>query len=107
MSTEAHIGSYRLERPLGEGASAQVFVAIEETSGRRVALKVLRAERGTSDAARLRFHREARALFSIEHPNVMTVYDYSGPDATTPYLASELLVGDALEALVDGRGPVR
>ena len=73
-------GRYRIERPLGEGASARVFAA-RTPEGALVALKLLHEHADPSDAERRRLEREARALNGIEHPAVVRVLDFKpGPD---------------------------
>src|SRR5262249_38684453 len=89
---------------LGQGQSAAVYEARDTRHGRVVALKVLKPELLAHEAARLHFHREARALLRVVHPNVVAVFDYSGPDAEQPWIASERLQGQPLKALVDERG---
>lgn len=64
------IGSYRIVRAIGEGGMGVVYEAVEDLSGRRVALKVLHASLAGSPDARARFFNEMRIMASLEHPNV-------------------------------------
>ncbi len=106
MTTETQpqlLGRYALERLIGEGVTARVYAA-KDDDGRAAAVKVMRPEVLEHPEARARFHREARALMSIEHENVVTLYDYSGVEVAAPFIAMERLRGRTLAALVDERG---
>lgn len=78
-------GPYRIEGPLGSGGMGEVYRAIDTRLGRAVAIKTCHEEFGD------RFHREARAISSLNHPHICTLYDV-GPD----YLVMELIVGETL-----------
>ena len=92
-------GRYRLERELGKGGMGRVLVARDEKLGRRVAVKVVTA---AHDPVRVRrFEQEARTAGSLEHPNVLAVYDL-GEHAGVPFLVTELLGGHTLRTVIDG-----
>jgi tetratricopeptide (TPR) repeat protein len=92
----ARLGPYEVESKLGEGGMGEVFRAIDTRLGRPVAIKFAQ-ERFSA-----RFDREARAISSLNHPNICTLYDI-GPN----YLVMELLEGDTLAArLKNGPLPV-
>lgn len=91
-------GRYRLERPLGEGASGQVWAA-RTPEGALVALKLLHDRANPSDDERRRLEREARALNGIAHPAVVRVLDF-GVHGSVPYLVVEHLVGEPLDAVL-------
>jgi len=84
-------GRYKLEDLLGRGGMSEVYCAEDLELGRRVALKLL-----ARDADTARFEREARAVASLGHPNVMQLYDY-GEDAGRPYMVLEYVPGGTLE----------
>ena len=84
-------GRYRLEDLLGRGGMSEVYRAEDLELGRRVALKLL-----APDADTARFEREARAVASLGHPNVMQLYDY-GEDNGRPYMVLEYVAGGTLE----------
>jgi serine/threonine protein kinase len=84
-------GRYGLERRLGRGSMAEVWLATDTELERPVALKLL-----APDADRARFEREARAAAALSHPNVTRIYDY-GEAAGRPYMALEYLPGGTLE----------
>jgi eukaryotic-like serine/threonine-protein kinase len=98
------IGRYVLERPLGEGALAVVHLARDEKLFRQVAVKVLRFEVADEDVRR-RFQLEARAIASLEHPNVVRLYDYSDDDSPVLYLVMEHVPGPSLGHILQQRGP--
>jgi eukaryotic-like serine/threonine-protein kinase len=96
---------YRIERRIGTGGMADVFLARDETLGRRVAIKIL-AERYAEDAAFLeRFRREATAAAGLSHPNIVSVYD-RGQAAGTSYIAMEYLNGPTLKDEITSRAPL-
>ncbi len=99
---------YRVERPLGRGGMGQVFLAVQESLQRKVALKVL-AERLAADADFVRrFQAEARAAAALNHPNVVTVHDVWEEDGRH-LLAMEYMERGTLEARLTevGRLPWR
>ena len=88
---------YLLEEPIGRGGMAHVFAARHQLTGKRVAVKWLRPEFARDEKAARRFVREARAIGSIDHPNVVAVHD-AGMHHGSPYLVMELLEGQTLRA---------
>ncbi len=107
------VDRYVIESLLGAGGMGEVYAAYDTRLQRRVAIKVLRAERhvdGTpgSSNARDRFLREARAVAAFDHPNVVDVYDVGHvplPDGAgeTTFIAMELVKGESLR--VAARNP--
>ena len=96
-------GRYRLERPLGHGGMATVYLAQDEELHRPVAIKLL-AENLAGDAAfRERFLREARLAARLSHPNVVAVYDAGEAEDGRPYIVMEYVPGTTLAEL--GRVP--
>lgn len=93
-------GRYRIMRPLGEGAMGVVYEAVQLSMRRPIALKVVRDELCRDLMVTQRFHREARVLMSIAHPNVVEVYDYGETEAGRLYLVMELLRGNTLDTLL-------
>ncbi len=94
------LGDYRLIRRLGEGGMGTVFLAEQEALGRQVALKVIRADLFGSTTTSQRFQREARSLARLQHPGVVTVFDF-GVEQGVHYLAMEQVPGrDLAEHLV-------
>lgn len=100
------IPGYRIERRLGRGAMGEVYLAVQESLDRRVALKVL-DRRLASDADFVRrFQAEARAAAALHHPNVVTVFDV-GAARDVHYLTMEFMDQGSLEDRLkrDGRVP--
>ena len=83
----ARLGPYCIENKLGAGGMGEVFRAVDTRLGRAVAIKI------THERFSARFEREARAIASLNHPNVCTLYDV-GPN----YLVMELVEGETLAA---------
>ena len=98
--------SYTVQRRLGAGGMGEVWQAHDERLGRDVAIKLL-LPRPSSGADRMRaFLREARAAGTLNHTNVLTVYDV-GEHGGAPYLVTECLEGQSLRArLAAGALPV-
>ncbi|MFQ5612999.1 MAG: protein kinase [Anaerolineae bacterium] len=94
---------YQLERKLGEGGLAEVFLAQDLALGRKVALKALRAEYTRDPTFLVRFHREAQSAASLTHPNNVAVYDF-GQDHRQPYIVMEYVGGGDLRRLLRERG---
>ena len=101
LTPGARFGPYEILALLGAGGMGEVYRARDARLNRDVALKVLTA--GTvGDAARLqRFEQEARAAATLNHPNVMAVFDLGVEDGV-PYIVSELLEGQTLRELLVG-----
>ncbi len=90
------IGSYTVERRLGAGAMGEVWRARDERLARDVAIKLLLPHPEGGDRARA-FEREARAAGTLNHPNVLTVYDV-GDYGGAAFLVTECLDGESLRA---------
>src|SRR5262245_40872343 len=88
-------GRYVVERRLGRGGMATVYLAHDETLGRAVALKVLAEHLAGDEVFRARFVREARLAARVVHPNVVQIYD-TGADGSSLYIAMEYVEGESL-----------
>ena len=91
-------GRYRLIEKVGEGAMGAVYKAVDAQQ-QPCAVKMMHAQAVADPALRTRFEREAKALFTLRHPNVLEVRDY-GVESGLPYLVMELLNGRTLEEMV-------
>ncbi|MGH2953762.1 MAG: serine/threonine-protein kinase [Solirubrobacterales bacterium] len=87
-------GRYTLERPLGYGGMAAVWLARDERLGRDVAIKVLSDTLAGDEEYLTRFRREARVAARLTHPNLVAIYDYEATER--PYLVMEYIEGGNL-----------
>lgn len=97
---------YRLERRLGQGGMGAVYHATDLRLNRPVAVKVMTGRLFGNQAAMKRFEREARASARLQHPNIVTIYDYGKLAGEGAYLVMELLEGRSWRAEVEARQPV-
>ena len=89
--------SYRLLKKIGEGASGEVFEAEHTELGRKYAVKALSAAHAAAHDAVERFRREARAIASISHPNLVRLHDFGKSLDGRVFLVMELLAGKTLD----------
>ncbi|WP_148667835.1 serine/threonine-protein kinase, partial [Mizugakiibacter sediminis] len=85
------IPGYRIVRQIGQGGMATVYLAIQVSLGRPVAVKVLAAEHTPNDEAATRFEQEARTIARLDHPHIVSIYDVGRTSTgqlyyTMPYL---------------------
>ena len=96
-------GRYRLDGKLGSGGMSTVYLALDETLQRRVAIKVLHREMSDQPDQLERFRRESRAVAQLSHPNVVAVID-AGDDEGHPYIVFEYVEGETLKQRIDRLG---
>ncbi len=94
---------YEIVGPLGAGGMGEVWRARDTELGREVAIKILPDALASNPSRLERFRREGRALASLSHPNLLTVYDIGLADGR-PYSVAELLRGKSLRKVLR-RGP--
>jgi len=98
------LGHYRLEREIGRGAMAIVYLATDEKLGRKVAVKALSLTdefKGEAlQEATERFRREAEAAARLSHPNITTIYE-TGEDHDLEYIVMDYVEGESLEDYTD------
>ncbi len=99
------LGRYEIEDMIGIGGMAIVYRAKQLTLGRSVALKLLAAE-FTSDDFRERFRREGKLAASLDHPNIVPVYDADEADGRL-FIAMRLVEGETLAERVRKGGRSR
>ncbi len=99
----AHIGRYRIEGVLGEGAMSIIYAGFDPSINRHLAIKCLKDEFARDESYRRRFLTEARAAGTLTHPNIVTIYDVGEADGR-PYIAMERLAGDTLANRVAQEG---
>jgi serine/threonine-protein kinase len=97
----ATVGSYVIEKKLGEGGMGAVYAARHRTLGRAAAVKVLLPQYSAAPDIVQRFFNEAKAATSIHHPGIVEVYDFGTVEDGTAYIAMELLKGETLGARAD------
>jgi hypothetical protein len=98
------LGSYRLDEVIGRGGMGIVYVATHVKLGRRVAIKVLRAEYNQDPDALRRFFGEARAVNQIAHPNIIEITDFVEQPGSDNYYVMELLEGGTLADVLEAGG---
>jgi eukaryotic-like serine/threonine-protein kinase len=97
------IGVYRLMRELGHGGMGTVYLAYDTRLGRQAALKLLPSRLINNPERVRRLQREARAATALNHPNIITIYDF-GQENGRDYIASEFVEGRTLRDYVGSPG---
>ncbi len=92
---------YRLKRKIGEGGMATVYLALDEKLGRKVAVKVLHPHMEKNKDLRRRFYHEAQAISSLEHSNILKIYDFSGQSSKKMWIVTEIIKGHNLSEFVE------
>ena len=95
---------YRLERKLGSGGMADVWLAEDQELGRRVAVKILHERYANDEQFVERFRREATHAAGLSHPNIVSIYDRGVADGSY-YIVMEYIEGRTLKELIVTRGP--
>jgi len=104
LTNGSMVGGYRIERELGAGGMGSVYLAAHPTLPRRDALKVLSRELSRDPDFRTRFTREADVAASLDHPQIVSVYDRGQTDDGQLWIAMQFVDGtDADAALRDGK----
>jgi serine/threonine-protein kinase len=94
------LGKYEILRELGRGAMGVVYEAFDPSIERTVALKTIRRDQLEGDTAAeaiTRFEREAKAAGRLNHPNIVSIYDF-GEDGDTTFIAMEFVIGRELKS---------
>ena len=104
--SDQRIGSYRVLEPLGSGGMSSVFRAVHEETGHEVALKVLTRTLARNSTLLQRFMREARSAETLEHHNIVTIYD-RGIDRGRHYLVLEYVPGGDFHEYVQRQRPAQ
>jgi serine/threonine-protein kinase len=100
-----HIGKYQLTDVLGEGAMGVVYRAFDPVLNRYVAIKLMSQGIATDQQLRERFLREARTAGSLQHPNIVTIYDFGEQDGHL-FIAMEYIEGSDLAEIISRRDPL-
>jgi hypothetical protein len=97
ITSGTRLGPYEILEPIGAGGMGEVYRAKDTRLGREVAIKVL-PEALALDRDRLsRFEREAKAVAALNHPNILSIYDF-GREGSAVYAVTEMLEGETLRA---------
>ena len=104
LSTGDKLGPYEILSPLGAGGMGEVYKARDTRLDRSVAVKVLPEHIAKRADLRARFEREARAVGSLNHPNICTLFDIGSQDGVS-YMVMELMEGETLAARIE-KGPI-
>ena len=106
LTAGTRLGPYEIQSPLGAGGMGEVYRARDTRLDRTVAVKVLASHLSSSAELKQRMEREARAISSLNHPNICHLYDIGSQDGTD-YLVMEFLDGQTLaERLRKGAVPL-
>ena len=104
LNAGTRLGPYEILAPLGAGGMGEVYRARDTRLDRSVADKVLPSHLSQSPEVRARFEREARAVSSLNHPHICTLFDVGHQDGID-FLVMELVEGETLAARLE-RGPI-
>ncbi len=95
LTSGTKLGPYEIQSPLGSGGMGEVYLARDTRLNRTVAVKILPPHLSSNVEAKQRFDREARAISSLNHPNICTLHDVGHQDGTD-FLVMEYLEGETL-----------
>ena len=98
-------GRYELQRRVGRGGMAEVFLARDRLLDRPVAIKILFPEFATDPSFVARFRREAQSAANLNHPNIVGVYDW-GKERGTYYIVMEYVDGRTVSDILRSDGPI-
>src|SRR3954468_1926040 len=99
----SEIAGYRIESVIGHGGMAIVYRAEDMRLGRKVALKLLTPQLDGNDEFRQRFIMESRLAASLDHPNIVPIYEAGGVEGQL-FIAMRYVVGSDLKGLLAERG---
>jgi serine/threonine protein kinase len=97
------IEGYSLQRELGRGGQAVVYLAVQEKTGRRVAVKVMRPDALADERALARFKREVQVLAALEHPNIVGILDTGVTSSGAHFIVMNYVAGMTLEEYMKSR----
>ena len=104
LPTGTRLGHYEVRTQLGAGGMGEVYLAHDRRLDRVVALKILPSEVARAEAPMRRFVQEARAASALNHPNILTVFEF-GQEGGTHFIATEFVDGVTLRERL-ARGPL-
>ena len=107
LASGSRLGPYEILSPLGAGGMGEVYRAKDSKLHRDVAVKVLPESLAKDPDALARFEREAHAVAALNHPNILSIFDFGSHEGST-FAVMELLEGETLrEVLSEGAPPLR
>ena len=104
-TNQTYGGRYAVIERIGVGGMAEVYRARDELLGREVAVKVLSERLSTDRSFVERFRREAQAAANLNHPNIVSLYDY-GTDGSTNFIVMEYIDGLSLADTIRDEAPL-
>jgi len=99
LSAGQTFGQYHVERELGRGGMGEVYLVSDTRFGRQLALKVLSASFNHDPSRLRRFEHEARAVFTLNHPNIITIHETGEVDGQR-FLVTEFVDGETLRDII-------
>jgi len=105
LQSGARMAGYQVERPLGRGGMAEVYLARDERLDRLVALKVLAPTLAADEGFRARFIRESRAAAAVDHPHIIPVFEAGEADGVL-FIAMRYVPGGDVGSIVRREGPL-
>lgn len=96
---------YTIKKRIGEGGMADVYWAYDNVLERNCAIKIMKSDLSGDPIARMRFRREADAAATLQHPNIVTIYDV-GESNNRPFIVMEYVKGPTLKQLIGQRGAI-
>jgi WD40 repeat protein len=105
LHSGARMAGYQVERPLGRGGMAEVYLARDERLDRLVALKVLAPTLAADEGFRARFIRESRAAAAVDHPHIIPVFEAGEADGVL-FIAMRYVPGGDVGSIVRREGPL-
>lgn len=106
MTAQVLADKYEILDVLGTGGMGVVYKARHLLMKRIVAIKMLHESLTANEVMRKRFEQEAQAISALNHPNILTVYDFGVTEDNKPYLVVEFLEGTSLEEVLNEEGAI-
>ena len=103
LASGTRLAVYEIHAPIGAGGMGEVYRATDTKLGRGVAVKILPTEMAQDPDRLARFYREARAVATLNHPNVVTLYSVEECDGVH-FLTMELIEGQPLDRMISASG---
>jgi eukaryotic-like serine/threonine-protein kinase len=103
LTSGTKLGPYEIQSLLGSGGMGEVYRAMQNNLDRQVAIKVLPAEKVSDPERKQRFAQEAKSASSLNHPNIITIYDIGQADGVD-FISMEFVSGKTLDRLIPRNG---